>query len=330
MAGEPKPSLTELAQDATSVLLAGCGGGGDIIQTIPVMNYLRLLGVERFCLVDIGVKWWEMHGEMAFGCEVLSLDWLTPSKRVGEHVALIKPDTQITEGRGKGEPLHEAVITRELDVPTAVISLRDGLPGVREGVAALISHFAVDLFVTVDIGADSFFSGEETTVQSPLVDAISLEVASSLTIPSVFGVTGYGCDAEMPLSHLNRNVGVAMKEGAYLGAYGLTQKDVADVDRVLAEFPGEAVEIWPFEAARGKLGTQYCKQLWAIEVLPLAAVTLFFDPQVIVEHVNPLPNALSSSGTLEEAEGIIMEHGLWPETRLPQMIPAPTPPQVSS
>lgn len=324
----PKPSLVELAKEAKSAILAGCGGGGDIVQTIPLMNYLRLLGVERFVLADIGVKWWEQYGEMAVGCEVLSLDWLSHSERLGEHVALVSPETRLTDGRGKGETLHESVIAHELDVPTATISLRNGLPGVYAGFEALIDHVEADLFVSVDIGADSFFSGEETTVQSPLIDAMSLHCAALLPTPSIFAVTGYGCDAEMPLSHLNRNVARVMQEGGYLGAYGLTQQDVADLGRVLAHFPGEEVEVWPYEAARGKLGTHYAKRLWAIEVLPLAAVTLFFDPQVIIEHVNPLPKAISQTKTLAEAEDAVLEHGLFPETRLPQVIPAPSPPQV--
>jgi len=165
MNAPPRPSLIELASRAKSVLLAGCGGGGDIIQTIPLVNYLRFLGVEQFCLAEIGVKWWESHGEMAFGCEVLSLDWLSPSERLGDHVALISPKTQIIEGRGTGEPLHEAVIAQEMDVLTATVSLTDGPRGVLEGLTTLVDYINADLFITVDIGSDSFFSGEETTVQ---------------------------------------------------------------------------------------------------------------------------------------------------------------------
>jgi hypothetical protein len=319
-----------MIRKSKSALLVGCGGGGDILQTIPLMNFVRELGVQTVCLADIGVKWWEQYGEMAVGCEALSLDWLSPIQRIGEHAALIEPATQIISGRGTGEKLHEAVISAELGVPTATISLRGGLPGVRQGIEALIAHFKADLFITVDIGADSFFTGEETTVMSPLVDAISLACATTLTIPALFALTGYGCDAEIPLAHLDRNVAKAMQNGGYLGAYGLSQQDVADVGRVLAHFPGEQVEIWPYEAARGNLGTHYCKQLWAMEVGPLTAVDLFFDPQVIADHVNPLPNAIRASTTLLEAEEIIMKHGLFPETRLPQMIPAPSAPQVGA
>ena len=35
-----KPSLLEVSKTTKGVFILGCGGGGDIIQTIPVMNYL--------------------------------------------------------------------------------------------------------------------------------------------------------------------------------------------------------------------------------------------------------------------------------------------------
>lgn len=324
----PKPSVIELAQEAKAALLVGCGGGGDIIQTIPIMNYLRLLGVERFCLADIGVKWWEQAGEMALGCEVLSLDWLEPSERLNDYAALISEETRLVGGHGAGELLHEAVIARECSVTTATVSLRGGLPGVRSGLNALVAYLQADLFMIVDIGADTFFTGEETSVSSPLVDAISLQCATEVDVPAVFALSGYGCDAEMPLAHLQRSVSQAMEQGGYLGAYGLTQRDVADLGRVLSHFPGEEVEVWPYRAALGNLGTHYCKRLWAIDVQPLAAVTLFFDPNVIVQHINPLPGALSTTRSLLEAEDVIMQFDLFPETRVPLVVPAPSQPQV--
>ena len=61
----PRPSMIDLGKKSKVALLAGCGGGGDIMNTIPVMNLLKKLGVEKFVLADIGCKWWEFNGEMA-------------------------------------------------------------------------------------------------------------------------------------------------------------------------------------------------------------------------------------------------------------------------
>ncbi len=57
-----------------------------------------------------------------------------------------------------------------------------------------------------------------------------------LEIPTFYGLAGYGCDGELEMDDLERNVGKAMKAGAFLGAYGLTQRDVKDMFRICNEF----------------------------------------------------------------------------------------------
>jgi hypothetical protein len=327
MSVAPRRSTIELAAEASSALLIGCGGGGDVIQTIPVMNYLRALGVERFLLAGLGCKWWGDVG-LRFGCEVMRLDWLEPGEPLGEHARLVGPDTTVTEGRGAGRMLHDAAVARETGAEVAVIDVRGGVPGVLAGMRALASRADADLVVLVDIGSDSFFTGSETTVVSPLLDAVSMHCVNALDVPSVFALTGYGCDCEIPVPVLHRNVAIAMQHGGYLGAHGLTPRDAADLERVLDHFPQSDAERRPYRAARGELGTFPAKRFWSIEVTPLAAITLFFALDVLIEHVNPLPAAIAGTATLQEAEEVVLARGLFPETRLPQQIAAPTDPQV--
>lgn len=325
----PRPSLLDLAKGKKTALLVGCGGGGDIMQTIPTMNYLKKVGVENFVLADIGCKWWEFNGEMALGGEVIDLDWLSPSERISENVALVSKETRMTKGKGAGEPVHECLIKNVLeDIPIATISLQNGYPGVMQGLKDLIEKYQAELFVSMDIGADAFFTGTETQVQSPLIDAISILCASELDIPGVYGVNGLGADAELPMAHVIRNMGVAMQKGGFIGANGLTQEDLVLLEEILKWIPGEEVEKWPYEAAKGNFGTHYCKRLWSVEITPAVACSFFFDPDVLRE-VNPIINALKDTRTLEEAENMIMrDFNLFPETRLPVVITAPTAPQV--
>ena len=327
------PSVLKRGSEAKGALLLGCGGGGDCIQTIPVMNYLRALGVERFVLAEYALKWWDKPGFVPFGCEIVSIDRLTHARRVHRNVAMVSADTTIDRGTSKvmpesarGTPLYEAIVARELKVPVASISVERGVQGVLEALRFLMHDHRLDLFITVDVGADAFYSGEETTVQSPLADAISVFCAAELD--GYYGLTGYACDAELPIDVLGRNVARVMRAGGYLGAHGLTPDDVDDLSRVLQYFPNEAVEHWPRDAARGRLGTQYCKGLWHIEVTPLAAVTMFFDPAKIM-GLNPIPAAIGASTSILEAEQIVLNNfNLTPETRLPLEVQIPTEPQV--
>lgn len=183
-------------------------------------------------------------------------------------------------------------------------------------------------FISADIGSDTFFTGEETQVCSPLIDAFSVICASEMSIPGVYALNGYGGDAEMHIAHLNRNVGECMRRGGFLGASGLTQKDVLDLQKIFDIIGPDDVEQWPQRAAKGELGVFYCKRLWGVERIPAAAVTFFFDPDVVCA-MNPAIQACMDTKTLQEAEDAIWSQcGILSETRLAMDLPYPMPPQV--
>lgn len=325
----PKPSVLQLLKGKKSVLLSGCGGGGDIMQTLSILNLCRSLGVEQVVLAELACMWWEFDGQMALGGEAMELDWVQPNEKVGDCAALLSADSKVTGGFGKDNYLHASLIKKIVpDVPVALVTIRKGAPGVMQGFQDLIAKFGCELLITCDTGADAFFTGTETQVQSPLCDAYSILAASELEIPGIYGVVGFGGDAELPLQDLIKNMGIVMEKGGFLGAHGLTQEDLALIEQVLRYIPYEEVEKWPYEAAKGNLGIHYCKRLWSVDITPAAAVTFFFDADTMRE-VNPLVNALKGTKTLQEAEEILMKDwNLFAETRLPLVIPAPSAPQV--
>jgi hypothetical protein len=323
-----KQSLLDRTGDCSAALLVGCGGGGDIVQTLALRNYLERLGIRRFVLGEIAVKWWDRPGRIPLGGEITPLSWYQDAELLHDQAVLVTADTRLNQGLGAGKPLYEAEVARVSGLPTVAFDISAGSLGFTDACAAVMHRFDLDLFVTVDIGADVFFSGDETTVQSPLADAFSINCACELD--GYYALVGYGCDAEMPAAHLERNVARVMESGGYLGAHGLTPRDVDDLARVLDAFPDEPVEIWPRDAARGRLGTHYCKGWWAIHVSPLAAVMLFFDPAPIAE-LNPIPRLVAGTATALEAEDLILANTpLVPETRLPKLLEVPTQPQSIS
>lgn len=106
----PRPSMIDLGKKSKVALLAGCGGGGDIMNTIPVMNLLKKLGVEKFVLADIGCKWWEFNGEMALGGEVIDLDW-APAVRKAQR----KRGDYQQGNKGCGRPWKRRISARIFD-----------------------------------------------------------------------------------------------------------------------------------------------------------------------------------------------------------------------
>lgn len=325
----PKPSVLQLLKGKKSVLLSGCGGGGDIMQTLSILNLCKSMGVGQVVLAELACMWWEFDGQMALGGEAMELSWVQPHEKVGEYACLLDPDSRVTGGFGRDNYLHAGLVKQVVpDVPVALVSIRGGAPGVLRGFRDLIEKFGCELFITCDTGADAFFTGTETQVQSPLCDAYSILAASELDIPGIYGVAGFGGDAELPLQDLIKNMGLVMQKGGFLGAHGLTQDDLALIEQVLRFIPYEEVEKWPYEAARGNLGIHYCKRLWSVDITPAAAVTFFFDADTM-RQINPLANAVQHTKTLQEAEDLLMrEWNLFAETRLPLVIAAPSAPQV--
>jgi hypothetical protein len=86
--------------------------------------------------------------------------------------------------------------------------------------------------------------------------------------------------------------------------------------------PDDLLLKWSYMAAHGVIGSMSTRGNYPIEITPLTAVMLFFDPRVIVEHLNPLPKLIEKTSLLKDAEDILMAHGLVSETRRPLFMPS--------
>lgn len=320
-AGRPKPGFDEIASRSHSAIILGCGGGGDCIQAVPLANYLRRLGVEDICIGGVTARWWRRQDQISLGTDIFSVGDLAPIDRVHEYAAFITPETQAIRGEGKGKPLHEAGVAGVTGLPAMMIGLDGGVKGMVAGLKAVIEKRKADLLVVVDLGSDSFYTGHEATILTPMTDAMSMAALNAIDLPKVFALAGYGCDAEICLEELEKNVAKVMRNGGYLGGYGLTQGDVADLGRVFEAIPNETVETWPYRSAKGDIGVFACKRFWSVRSTPLAAVTMFFDCRVICDVVNPFPDRLANSTSVAEAEKVFIDAGVIPESRLRKFIP---------
>jgi len=317
-----------LALHSKSALIIGIGGGGDVIQAIPVVNYLRQLGVKDVVVGGVGCAWWTPQGEAIsseegiyiYGPTIYNVEEVEPSEKWARGLVGIK-----AESKWKGRRPAEAVLAHLLPGTPFVVSLLGGAQGMLESLRELIRQRNIDLVVAVDIGSDAFHDGREASkAYTSLVDFISLAALAQLEIPVVYGLAGYGSDGEMQLEELDERVGRVMKAGGYLGATGLTQQDVAQMSEACRLYP-DPVEPMAPAAARGELGLHNVntKGPWGVvvRITPLAAVMLHFDPQVMIAEVCRGVNALKQTRSLREAEEIYRsELGEIPETRLEKMI----------
>lgn len=312
-------SIEDLAHGKEAVLLVGVGGGGDVSWSIPLINYLRTLGVKRFAVGEAAIAWWDIEGRISLGGFTFHLNDLDKRQPLGERCALLQRDTQVAVGPGKGSRLPQSVIAEMKDVEAFAIELDGGVKGITDSINALVKHLGAGLVVGVDCGSDSFYSGTETKVLSPLVDAMVVAALADLKQASIMGLIGYGCDGDLMPDELDASVKQVIRKGGLLGARGLTPSDVREMESFFAIWPNP-VEEWPLKAAKGELGWKNMNTLWSIFVTPLTSIMLFFDPKILAEH-NPLVRDVRPSTSLKAAEEATIRLGLMPETRMAKLLP---------
>jgi hypothetical protein len=118
---------------------------------------------------------------------------------------------------------------------------------------------------------------------------------------------------------LEERVAKAMQAGGYLGAYGITQRDAAQMLSACETYY-DPIEHWAPRAARGEIGLKYLAVVspWGrvARVTPHAATFMFFDPHVVVNEVSTGVKALMRTQSLSEAEQIFRDElGQFPETQ---------------
>lgn len=325
--GDIKLSLTEAALKSRRAIVMGIGGGGDIVQTIPIANFLSQLGVEKIYVGGVGCQWWVPTGEVLpstwariCGPTVLDVTQMEHVDPWAPMVVGIRPESSFG-----GQRPAEAEVRHLLPWEVFLAGLTQGVVGLRDSLQQVIREREIDLFVGVDVGADSWHRGDEAMpANTSLIDFMSLAAMLQLDCHVIYGFSGWGCDAEMELEELEERVAQAMRAGGFLGAYGVTQKDVAAMFAA-CEAHYDPVEHWVPRAARGEFGYKYLPVVspWGrvVRITPHAATFMFFDPHVVVNEVSTGVKALMNTQSLKEAEDIF-EHTLkqFPETRAKQTV----------
>lgn len=329
MQAKIKPSLIELGLKAKTVAIMGIGGGGDVIQGIPVANLMRQLGVETILMGGVSCQWWTADGEpladdwgsAVMGPTVYDANALAEAEPLTKNVMKVNVDSHLD-----GRKPCEARLAETLPADVVFIaSLKQGVVGLAEGLNELVQRYQVDLFIGVDIGSDTFCDGEEASpIKTALSDFTSMSAMLQLPCAVAYGVSGYGCDGEMHLEELDARVARVMQAGGYLGAHGLTQQDVVSMKAASEVYP-DPVEPMSYRAAQGEFGL---KNVWThgphgtvVKVTPLAAVMMFFDPHVMAEVNSKGILALSQTQSLAEVESIFKhELKLFPESKMHPVI----------
>jgi hypothetical protein len=286
----------------------GIGGGGDVVGALSVARLCERMG-RSFVLG--GVAWERLPIDPNPGPR--PMEEIAAARPLSNHVALAGPETRTTAGA----VFAESHMARFLGEETVLIDILAGPRAIAESIGSVAELLGADLVIGVDVGGDVLGDGTEAGLASPLCDAVMLaalkhlEQAGHRTLGAVFGP---GCDGELTIEEILDRLAMLAAGGGVLGAHGMTPDVVAELEEAVRVVPTEA-SAQAIRCANGEVGHATIRRGRRQVVLsPIGALTFFFEPQVAIESVARLAQAVMEAGDLEQANDIL--NGLGVRTEL--------------
>lgn len=200
------PPLFRRLERAERVLVAGAGGGFDVLAGLPLYFALTALG-KRAYLANL----------------TFSYLGASDARCVHPHVYEVRAETSGDERYFPEK--HLATWLRDNGHDDRVFCLdKTGLELLRRAYQALADDLAIDAVLLVDGGTDILMHGDEAGLGTPAEDVTSLLAAHALDLPTkIVSCVGFGVDAFHGVSHRDvlENVARLAKDGAFLGAFSL-------------------------------------------------------------------------------------------------------------
>lgn len=301
---------------AERVLAVGIGGGGDVVGALVVGELAATLGVSSI----VGGLTWErrpidpLPGPRRIG-------ELTAIERLNEHCGLAGADTT---GPG-GFHFAESHMAGHLGEPVLLLDPSDGPAAVGASLADAAGKLGCDLVVLTDVGGDVLAHGDEQGLGSPLADAVCLASATTLAehgVGLLGAVFGAGCDGELTPAEVLERIGEVSDAGGHLGVWGPGSAELARLDAAVAQIPTEA-SLMALRCAHGERGRAPIRGgRRSVELTLAGGLVFFFDPLVALSSAACCARLVARSGSLEEANGILLEQGIpteleWESTQPP-------------
>jgi len=308
---KPQPSsLEDLIRTCSRALVIGVGGGGDVVGALAAARFLEFCGLE-FWLG--GLSWERSVFDPVPGPR--SLNEVKEVRPLHPYAWLANPNSRTFTGVPFAESKMAGIIGRDI----LLIDINGGVQGAVEGLEAALKEFQTDLLVGVDVGGDSLAQGDEPGLRSPLADSVMLAAYAELEERGqrvLWAVFGYGSDGELTTEEIEAALQKVAKARGLLGAWGLTNKVVSELEQVVQKVPTEASAI-PVECARGAWGEKRIRQdKRRVELTPLTTLTFFMSPTVVFHTLSRPAQAVRSSASLEEANQALHAMGLKTELDL--------------
>ncbi len=289
---------------AGRVLAVGIGGGGDVVGALAVAELAGQLGTPA---VVGGLSWERRPIDPLAGPR--RMDEITGVEQLNDHAGLANP---ATTGPG-GFHFAESHMARHLGVPVLLLDPGGGPGAVADALEDAARQLRCDLVVLTDVGGDVLAHGGEAGLGSPLADAVCLAAAPLLAergIALLGALFGAGCDGELTPDEVLARIAEVAQAGGHLGAWGPGGAELARLDAAVAQIPTEASAM-ALRCARGVLGATPIRDgRRTVQLTAAGGLIFFFDPLVALQTAARCARLVARSGSLEEANAILLGRGI--------------------
>jgi hypothetical protein len=295
--------IEDILRTAKKAVVLGVGGGGDVVGTLPTARFLELFDISW---VLGGLSWERFVYDPQPGTR--TLDEVTQVQPLAPTVWLANAQTTTRSGVRFAESDMAALYDRDM----LLVDLSQGVSGVVDGLRQAMHVLDADLLIGIDVGGDSLAAGHEPGLRSPLADAMMLAALHRLAdeFTCLWGVFGYGSDAELTPQEIDRALSIVAQHGGLLGAWGMTPSIAAELQRVVNHVRTEASAV-AVACAQGASGTQTIRDGTRTVLLsPVCTVTFYLSPRVLFERVAALARAVCDAPSLHAASVVLTNLGV--------------------
>jgi hypothetical protein len=301
----------DLLARARRPLCLGIGGGGDVVGALATAEHCR---IEHGAHPVLGGVTWERRpidpqpGPRA-AAEIEN------ARPLGPGVLAASADTRV---RSSGVRFAEARMAELLGEETVLVDANRGPATIAAGLGEAAAALGCDLIVFVDVGGDVLAHGDEPGLGSPLCDAVLLAAAVLLgerPEPGVLGaVFGIGCDGELTPDEVLARLDQIERAGGALHRLPIEEEVALYLEDAVAAVPTEAsaLALRAFHGESGPVAIRDGRR--QVDLRPLAAETVFFDPRVAVRSAARLAAAVLDAADLNGANEAL--HALGVRTEL--------------
>lgn len=322
-----RPRVFELLSPARRVLVAGCGGGYDVLSGLPLFFALRREGKEvllaNLSFTDLDSL---MGGQAPFceACFRVTHD-LPPVQ--GARRSVYFPELHLSRWFMEtfGEDLAVFAFKREV-----------GVTQLHRAYERICMEQGVDAVVLVDGGTDSLMFGWEESMGTPVEDQTSIAAVSLLqAVPcKLLMALGFGVDAFHGVSHglFLENVAALERTGGYLGCFSVSQHSV-EGRLYLEAYQAVAAQMQPSivcasitDAMQGQFGDHHSTSRTAHSKLfinPLMTVYWSFDLCKLAAQIPYLDRLLCCTSARDVMATISQHRRAADKSRIRKPLPLP-------